>query len=145
MKETIMAILIMLLTVPVFGEELCIDREICLEVPDEKVQIIGPASNPLDTTTPFLKYYTFDAKYEGVNTLVYVLVDVERKRAISFILTWMGEYEGGPWPYAKYYFYRHDASNVEPVVLTDMSGLQRLIDRYKAMHAVQAKAMPPLF
>ena len=111
MKKTIMAALIMSLTAPVFAEELCIDSEICLEVPDEKIQIVGPASNPLDTTTSFLKYYTFDVKYEGVNTLAYVLVDVERKRAISFIFSWMGENNGEPWPYARYYFYVRSIKN----------------------------------
>ena len=144
MKEIIMATLIMLLTVPVFAEELCVDREICLEVPDEKIQIVGPASNPLDTTTPFLKYYTFDVKYEGINTLAYVLVDVERKRAISFIFTWMGEHKGEPWPYARYYFYEHYATNAAHILLTDIRGLEKLIDDYKAMYSVQAKVMPPL-
>jgi hypothetical protein len=144
MKRIIVATLMILLAAPVFAEELCIDREICLEVPDEKVHIVGPASNSLDTITPFLKYYTFDAKYEGVNTLAYVLVDVERKRAISFIFTWMGENNGEPWPYARYYFYEHYATNAAHILLTDMSGLQRLIDGYKAKYSVQAKVMPPL-
>ena len=144
MKEIMVATLVVFLAAPVFAEELCIDREICLEVPDEKIQIVGPASNPLDTITPFLKYYTFDVKYEGINTLAYVLVDVERKRAISFIFTWMGENKGEPWPYARYYFYEHYATNAAHILSTDISGLEKLIDDYKAMYSVQAKVMPPL-
>jgi hypothetical protein len=144
MKKLIVATLMILLAAPVFGEELCIDNKICLEVPEEKIQIIKSASKALDTATPFLKYYTFDAKYEGVDTLAYVLVDIERKRAISFILTWMGEYNGEPWPYAKYYFYKRNSPNSVHIVLTDISGLQKLIDGYKTMHAVQAKVIPPL-
>jgi len=92
----------------------------------EGVTVFKLLTKGLDTRFPMLKTDVYDGFWEGTQVLVYALLDGDEW--IAFIATWNGEYEGKPWPFARYYVRDWDPGG--SWVLTNYAGYLKFIELY---------------